>query len=151
MKDLSTFHEMYRSPPLRDAAPPCATSSTGCCWLPPRRPFVRRRSLSAQCTRAARHVVRRLARTILFTAHSPIENSCKQTEARKGEARRKPRFQMQITLKTSGSAQNLNRRFMAMRSNKSKKKFAKRSSKSRESKITRKSTQKMQKKKNTRD
>ena len=71
MKDLSNFHMMYRSPPLRDAAPPCATSSAGCCWLPPRRPFVRRRSLSAQCTRAARRVVRRLARAPSFSLPIP--------------------------------------------------------------------------------
>ena len=49
-------------PRLRAAAPPRATSSAGCCWPPPRPPFVRRRSLSAHCTRAARRAVRRLAR-----------------------------------------------------------------------------------------
>ena len=110
-----------------------------------------RRSCAAARYRRSAHVPhssQARARTVLSTAHSPIENSCKQTEARKGEARTKPRFQTQITLsKPHGSEQNLNCRFMAMRSNKSKKKFAKRSSKSRESKITRKSTQKCRKRK----
>jgi len=51
-------------PRLRAAAPPRATSSAGCCWPPPRPPFVRRRSLSVQCTRNAQFVGSR--------AHRPL-------------------------------------------------------------------------------